>query len=204
MIKHTKLAKSNVPVFGKPKRKKTIKKVVSSCGTPRKIFSKSTSRNGSPFPNKPKTLKKIAVKIPKIKLSTSTPRLNTQRLFSITSPIICPSKPKKTKQKSKRVKTGTTNLSPKTSDRTENIRLSPAETIDSKSKRNKLKSINDSINHLRHMLEQVLMENFAMKSQLLQQSESQEEPKSTLNLNSLEKALDDFKSKLENLKEKFN
>ena len=220
MIKHTKLTKSNIPNIFKSKRKKIIKKVVTSCGTPRKIFSKSTSRNGSPYPSTSRLPNRIAVQIPKMKLSATSPRLKLSSLFNHTSPMASihrttkddKSKNKnknkikdKTKTKTKSTKAHSKNISPRGTESTENVNVHCShEIIDLKHKHAKIKIDYNNIHQLKLMLQQVVLENSNMKNKLRQQSESLEEPKSTMNSGSIEAALEQLKAKLENLKLKFS
>ena len=181
MIKHTKLTKSNVPIINnKVKRKKTLKKIVSTCDTPRKIFSRSTTRNGSPYP----------------KLSS---------LFSYTSPLN--SIPKERILKKPKKKSGTSkNLSPKNSEKSENIIATQSykDTIDLHEKNNKLNSESNNISQLKQMLQQVIKENLSLKNKLKKINENQEEPKSLMNSNSLDIVAEQIKSKLKDLKNKFS
>ena len=206
MIKHTKLTKSNVPIINnKVKRKKTLKKIVSTCDTPRKIFSRSTTRNGSPYPKSSRNLIKVTTKIPKLKLSSTSPRLKLSSLFSYTSPLN--SIPKERILKKPKKKSGTSkNLSPKNSEKSENIIATQSykDTIDLHEKNNKLNSESNNISQLKQMLQQVIKENLSLKNKLKKINENQEEPKSLMNSNSLDIVAEQIKSKLKDLKNKFS
>lgn len=195
MIKHTKLTKSNIPALIKPKRKKISKKILSSCGTPRKIFSKSTSRNGSPFPSS-KSNKRLAV--PKLKTSINSTRIKMEILNSYASPNSSSTRCKKL-QKSKTSKVISGNLSPKD---TFELPLAPSQkdSIHLKDKSSKFKSENEK--QMKTMLQKLLNENILLKNKLNYVNENQEEPKSTMSSYSIEAAMEELKQKLRNLKRK--
>ena len=204
MIRHSKLTKSNIPNIFNTARKKTTKKIMTSCGTPRKIFSKSTSRNGSPYPSTCRIHKQTTVQIPKLKLSATSPRLKLSSLLSYTSTVASIHKGKKPK-KPKYAKICSKNLSPRGMETAENlITHCSHEIIDLKQKHAKSKIENSDINQLKLMLQQVMLENSNMKNKLRKQSESQEEPKSAMNSSSIEAAFEQLKSKLECLKIKIS
>ena len=196
MIKHTKLTKSNIPALLKPKHKKISKKILSSCGTPRKIFSKSTSRNGSPFPSS-KSSKRLT--IPKIKSSNNSTRIKMEILNSYTSPNSSSTRNKKF-QKSKTSKVLSGNLSPK-----DTFELPLASTVkDSshvKDKLSKFRSENEK--QMKNMLQRLLHENVILKNKLNYVNENQEEPKSTMSSYSIEAAMEEIKQKLRGLKKRW-
>ena len=196
MIKHTKLTKSNIPALLKPKCKKISKKILSSCGTPRKIFSKSTSRNGSPFPSS-KSSKRLTIS--KIKTSNNSTRIKMEILNSYASPNSSSTRSKKF-QKSKTSKALSGNLSEK--DTFELPLASPAkESIHIKDKLSKFRSENEK--QMKTMLQKLLHENVLLKNKLNYVNENQEEPKSTMSSYSIEAAMEEIKQKLRNLKKRF-
>ena len=200
MIKHTKFTKSNIPIALKSNPKKQSKKILSSCGTPLNIFSKPTSRTGSPYPATSKSLKRLPSKI---KSSATTTRLKLDSIQSYTSPINPSNKLKKNK-KSLKVKAFSTNLSPKSSDLNENFFTChhSKETLDIKDK--SIRKIDQStVNQLRQILQKVLLENSNLKKKLKYLSESQEEPKSIMNSHTVEAAIEEIKNKLKGLKQKY-
>lgn len=203
MIKHTKFAKSNVPAMFKPKRRKNIKKILSSCGTPRKIFSKSTSRNGSPCPPSSKPGKKLTGQVSKIKPSATTARIKYDTIYSFASSSNLSGKVKKP-LKVKKVKAFSSNLSPKNREKSENnLNLMLKESIDLSEKPSKSKPEVTATSQLKQVLQKILMENSVLKNKLRRLSDNQEEPKSTMNSNSIETAIEEIKSKLRSLKQKF-
>ena len=207
MIRHTKLAKSNVPILTKPKKKKKLKKVFSSCNTPKKVFSKSTSRNGSPNPKTTRNIKKITTKIPKLKVYSTSPRLKLSSIVSYTSRLNIQEKDKTLKKNLKK----TSNL--KNSNQ-KNIEKSNSiislknckDSIDLKEKKFKASMENmksNKINYLKQMLQQILKENEYLKHKLKKLNDSQEEPKSLMNTNYLDILGERIKNKLKDLKKKF-
>ena len=198
MIKHTKFAKSNVPILVKTKRKKQSKKVLSNCETPRNIFSKSTSRNGSPYPSTARALKRLPLKL---KPSSTTTRINLNTIQSYTSPVNSSNK-LKTSKNSLKTKAFSNNLSPKASDLNDHFFCFSREALDIKEKSLK-KNEHATIRQLRQILQKVLLENSALKKKLKYLSESQEEPKSIMNSHTLETAIEEIKKKLKGLKQKF-
>ena len=159
MIKHTKFAKSNIPLVLKSKRKKNLKKVVSSCATPRKIFSKSTSRTGSPLPKTTKQVKKIVIQMPRIKVSVSSPRLKFGAIHSYVSSTAKGSSKLKKTLTIKKSKASSQNLSPKHQTKIESMASVHKEIIDLKEKVKKNRSENSNLTQLKEVLNQVLKEN---------------------------------------------
>ena len=204
MIRHTKLTKSNVPILNKAKKKKSMKKIVSNCDTPKNIFSKSTSRNGSPNPSSTRNQEKLNKKAPKIKLSSTSPRLRIGSLYSYTSPINS-LKQVKTSKKSKKSATGSKNLSPKHTERPENVSnaVKHREVIDLNDKLTRTKVENVNVNQLKLMLQHVIKENNALKNKLRKMNESQEEPKAIMNSDSIDILAETIKNKLLDLHSKF-
>lgn len=196
MIRHTKFTKSNIPTLIKQKPKKKIsKKILSSCGTPRKVFSKSTSRNGSPCPGS-KSSKRIGM--PKVKTSVNSTRIRMDALNSYVSPNSSNKGKKIVKNKGSKPFSGT--LSPReNSDFILTHGLSG--TIDSKEKL--LKSRSENEKQMKSMLQKLLSENMSIKNKLKHLSDNQEEPKSTMSSYTIDAAMEDIKQKLRSLKKKF-
>jgi hypothetical protein len=201
MIKHIKSAKSSVPILPQNNnRKKVIKKILSSCGTPRKVFSKSTSRNGSPCPKTARHAKKLTVQVSKTKTNAASPRLKFGILHSYISPLASLGSSKKL-QKLKKSKTNSKNLSPKTTYKTENTATSGfKDPADVKDKNSKLKQDHNSVNHLKTVLKQITKENIMLKNRLKGSSDSQEEPKAIMNSNTIDSVINDIKTKLNIIK----
>lgn len=207
MIRHTKFTKSSIPALIKQKTKKKIsKKILSSCGTPRKVFSKSTSRNGSPYPTS-KSGKRLT--IPKVKTSANSTRIKMDAFNSYVSPNSSSSRAKKqSKQKFPKPFSGA--ISPReNSDYLLSQILSG--TIDSKEKLQKYRGENEKLQksrsenekQMKSMLQKLLTENMSIKNKLKHLSDNQEEPKSTMNFYTIDSAMENIKQKLRNLKKKF-
>jgi len=169
---------------------------LSSCGTPRKVFSKSTSRNGSPFPTS-KSSKRMMV--PKVKTSANSTRIKIDALNSYVSPNSSTARAKK-QGKTKFQKPFSGAVSPReNSDYLLSQILSG--TIDNKEKLQKSRSENEK--QMKGMLQKLLTENMSIKNKLKHLNDNQEEPKSTMNFYTIDSAMEDIKQKLRNLKKKF-